>query len=132
MLKGVNVFADLPKKTAPTKDKRKKMKKDMDDNCSPSMHTPTAMKIVAWNCQGLGNPHVVQSLKFLKQQQNPDIIFLCETKFDESALNNIKLLLGFYFFYCVNCDGRKGGLGLFWYKNIDINILSASKYCIDP
>jgi exonuclease III len=38
------------------------------------------MKIISWNCQGLGNPKTVRAFKKLMQTHQPDIIFLMETK----------------------------------------------------
>jgi exonuclease III len=38
------------------------------------------MKLLSWNCQGLGNPKTVRALQKLITQNHPDIIFLMETK----------------------------------------------------
>jgi len=37
------------------------------------------MKIISWNCRGLGSPRTVPSLKYLVRVYKPDILFLCET-----------------------------------------------------
>ncbi|PPS01339.1 hypothetical protein GOBAR_AA19313 [Gossypium barbadense] len=41
---------------------------------------PRAMKILCWNCRGIGNPTTVRELKQLLVANDSDIIFLCETK----------------------------------------------------
>ncbi|MCI76476.1 hypothetical protein A2U01_0097746, partial [Trifolium medium] len=38
------------------------------------------MKVMSWNCQGLGNPRTVRALQKLLANNHPDIIFLTETK----------------------------------------------------
>ncbi|MCI72567.1 RNA-directed DNA polymerase (Reverse transcriptase), partial [Trifolium medium] len=38
------------------------------------------MKLISWNCRGLGNPTAVRALKKLIKDQSPDIVFLMETK----------------------------------------------------
>lgn len=40
------------------------------------------MKIVAWNCRGLGNGPAVQGLLDVQRKVDPDILFLSETKMD--------------------------------------------------
>jgi exonuclease III len=38
------------------------------------------MKILSWNCQGLGNPRTVRALKKLLASHSPDLLFIMETK----------------------------------------------------
>ncbi|XP_021315303.1 uncharacterized protein LOC110434863 [Sorghum bicolor] len=45
------------------------------------------MKIVAWNCRGLGNRPAVQGLLDLQKSEKADILFLSETKLDEWSTN---------------------------------------------
>ena len=40
------------------------------------------MRLLSWNCQGLGNLWTVQSLYKLAREQAPDICFLMETRLD--------------------------------------------------
>lgn len=41
---------------------------------------PVAMRILAWNYQGLGNPRTVKDLLNTIQQKAPTLLFLSETK----------------------------------------------------
>lgn len=38
------------------------------------------MKLISWNCQGLGNPLIVRALRAMVAQEKPDALFLMETK----------------------------------------------------
>ena len=52
------------------------------------------MKIVSWNCRGLGNGPAVRSLLELGRVEDPDIMFLCETRMKEKELGRFRWLLG--------------------------------------
>ena len=43
------------------------------------------MNILSWNCQGLRNLWIVQSLHKLVREQAPDVCFLMETRLDRSG-----------------------------------------------
>jgi exonuclease III len=45
------------------------------------------MKLLSWNCRGLGKPAAVRALKLLTQAHHPDIVFLSETKLLSSELS---------------------------------------------
>jgi exonuclease III len=53
------------------------------------------MKILSWNCRGLGNPDAVRAYKKLIKSNCPDVVFLMETKLKDSDPNIAsKLCLG--------------------------------------
>ncbi|KAG8639407.1 hypothetical protein MANES_14G140364v8 [Manihot esculenta] len=38
------------------------------------------MKLLSWNCQGLGNPLTIRHLKGMCASYSPDLLFVMETK----------------------------------------------------
>jgi exonuclease III len=77
------------------------------------------MKILSWNCQGIGNPKTVRALRKLINYNQPDIIFLMETKLHNPSKTHIAKFAASYGFYNINCmcngtRGRSGGLLLLW------------------
>jgi exonuclease III len=71
------------------------------------------MKILSWNCQGSGNLRTVRALKKLITSQNPDIVFLMETKQLSSNLNFLSYFRDTYNMKIIDCitsgGGRAGG-----------------------
>ena len=49
---------------------------------SPS---PSTIRILSWNYQGLGNPWTVQGLHKLVKEQAPKVRFLMETRLDKDG-----------------------------------------------
>ena len=46
------------------------------------------MKILSWNCQGLGNLWTVRNLRNLARDQAPGVFFLMETRLNKEVLMN--------------------------------------------
>jgi exonuclease III len=76
------------------------------------------MKILSWNCQGLGNPRTVRALKKLLDSHSPDLIFIMETKLVNSNFQFITNHFESYSARSVNCTtsggGKAGGTALIW------------------
>ncbi|TYG40901.1 hypothetical protein ES288_D12G131400v1 [Gossypium darwinii] len=89
------------------------------------------MKFLSWNCRGLGNSAKIRKLKQLLAVNNPDIIFLSETKMSATDFrrvqNNCRLQNGL----AVNSEGRSGGLALMWRDGMNVSIQNYSKHHID-
>ncbi|TYG40891.1 hypothetical protein ES288_D12G130400v1 [Gossypium darwinii] len=89
------------------------------------------MKFLCWNYRGLGNSAKIRELKQLIAVNNPDVIFLSETKMSANDFrrvqNNCRLQNGL----AVNSEGRSGGLTLMWRDGMNVSIQNFSKHHID-
>ncbi|MBA0567282.1 hypothetical protein Golob_012028 [Gossypium lobatum] len=75
---------------------------------------PRAMKILCWNCRGVGNPMTVHELKQLLVANDPDIVFLCETRVQSNKMSRIRCLCRMDGCLAVNAIGKSGGLAMLW------------------
>jgi len=67
------------------------------------------MKIVAWNCRGLGNRPAVQGLLDLQKSEKADILFLSETKLDGKRMQWFRWTLGLVNMVVKDWEGKGGG-----------------------
>lgn len=72
------------------------------------------MKLISWNCRGLGQALTVRTAKNLARQHGANLIFLMETKCCVEKLKGMGLSLGFKFSYGVDPIGYSGGLWAAW------------------
>ncbi|CAJ2638124.1 unnamed protein product [Trifolium pratense] len=88
------------------------------------------MKIISWNCRGLGNPSAVRALLRLIRNENPQVVFLMETRLKEDEMEKIKRRCGFSFGISVDCMGsgreRAGGISLLWSDQVSLSVISYS------
>lgn len=89
------------------------------------------MKILSWNSRGLGNQRGVCILHELVQREDPNLVFIMETKSVACSMECLKFSLGFSGVLTVDCAGRSGGLVLFWKGDMDLTLLSYSKHHFD-
>jgi exonuclease III len=52
------------------------------------------MKLVAWNCRGLGNRPAIRGLLDLQKSEGADNLFLSETKLDKRRMEFFRWRLG--------------------------------------
>ena len=83
------------------------------------------MKLVSWNCRGLGSLNKVKAIKDLLKMELIDILLLQENKMEEEALlglnkANWKKQGG----HAINAIGDSGGLATLWNKN-DFTLLNS-------
>ena len=80
------------------------------------------MRILSWNCWGLGNPWTVRDLCRLVKEKKPKMVFLMETILPSHRLEKIRVNLGFNHVFGVDCVGRRG-LALLWSANYNVEML---------
>ncbi|KAL0433724.1 UNVERIFIED_CONTAM: hypothetical protein Slati_2706700 [Sesamum latifolium] len=88
------------------------------------------MKILSWNCQGLGSSWTVRNLVELVKLHNPGLVFLFETKSKYRRYDRLKECLN-YHGMGVESQGRSGGLLMLWCKDVEVWIQSYCSHHID-
>ena len=76
------------------------------------------MKILSWNCQGLGNPWTGRSLRKIVREQAPNMCFLIETRLDKEGFNRLYDELPYPNRIIVKNPDMGGGLALIWKEGI--------------
>lgn len=89
------------------------------------------MKILVWNCRGLGSSRAVRSLLDVQRQVRPDVFFLSETHLSKAKAEKVKRRVGFDHMLIHESDGRSGGLLLFWNNDVKIQSCGISENFID-
>lgn len=82
------------------------------------------MKSLSWNTRGLGNPQEFRTLRDLLVREDPDIIFLQETKVYAPFFTSNKFKHGFQNVFVVDCDGKSGGLTFLWKDDVSLEIIN--------
>lgn len=89
------------------------------------------MSIFFWNCQGVGNPLTIHTLKGLCKLHSPGGVFLAETKNRRYKVEQVCRELGFSNFFVVDPEGTGGGLCFMWKKGITVCVIGSSNYWVD-
>ncbi|KAH1114435.1 hypothetical protein J1N35_007813 [Gossypium stocksii] len=83
---------------------------------------PRAMKILSWNCRGVGNLATFRELKQLFVANVSDIVFLCETKIHSNRFTRIRSMCRMEGCLAVNLNGKSNGLALLWRKGVRVTV----------
>ncbi|KAK4264130.1 hypothetical protein QN277_029461 [Acacia crassicarpa] len=81
------------------------------------------MKIISWNCQGLGRTLTVKNLKDMVKKFRPSVIFLMETKMRAEKVAKVRTKCGFINEIVVEPRGLAGGLTVWWLDNVSLQVL---------
>ncbi|CAM8993856.1 unnamed protein product [Rhodiola kirilowii] len=89
------------------------------------------MRIIGWNCRGVGGPRAVRSICDVVRTHRPSIFGLIETKKNDGNWDPIRCRLGFKGCVAVDSRGKSGGLALMWTDEVELELLSFSHSHID-
>lgn len=89
------------------------------------------MKLLSWNCQGLGSNLTGKALKRLQRKHDPDLLFLMETKQPDEIISKWQTDLHFWDNFVVSSVGTSGGLALLWKDTVSVVVLHSCKNYID-
>ncbi|TYH01825.1 hypothetical protein ES288_A09G090400v1 [Gossypium darwinii] len=97
----------------------------------PAISPAKSMKFLCWNYYGLGNPTIVREFKQFLVVNNPDVIFLNETKMKANDFQHVQNRCMMKNGLAMSSEGRSGDLALMWREDFDVNIQNCSKFHID-
>lgn len=86
------------------------------------------MRVLSWNCRGLGTPSTVLQCQKKAMEYKLDIMFLMETKLAKDKGAAILENCGFWDGLEVPQEGISGGLLLGWVGSLSLRILNNSKH----
>ena len=89
------------------------------------------MKILSWNCRGLGSHWTISYLKEIRHKHKPDFLFLSETKQEFEFVQKFQAHFGYDSLVTVDPSGRSGGLALYYNNEYQVKILYSSNRMID-
>ena len=82
------------------------------------------MRLLSWNCQGLGNPWIGRSLRKIVREQAPTVCFLMEARLDKDGFENLYSDLSFQNKIVVKHPNAGGGLAFLWKNNINLEVIN--------
>lgn len=89
------------------------------------------MKLITWNCKGLGNSGVRRSIKDLCRMNQPDVLCLLETRSNSAFALSLPSVLPFSKNHRVPSEGFAGDLWVFWQeKNVSLSVLEDDRQFI--
>ena len=89
------------------------------------------MKLVGWSGRGMGNRLAVRGLLEVQKKEDPDVLFLCETKLDKKGVEKLSYTLKMPHVVFKESVSRSGGLALFWKREINLSLAWMGRMHID-
>jgi len=89
------------------------------------------MRILAWNCQGVGADLTSRRLEEMCRMYSPCLFVLSETKSNHMHLQNMQVSLGFDFLQIVEPIGTSSGLALMYSKDYPVKFVFVSDRHLD-
>ena len=75
-------------------------------------------KGITWNCRGIKNASTTRELKRPCKENQPDFVFISETKSNENEMGKLSRRLNFAKMEVVQANGTAGVLALLWQETI--------------
>ena len=72
------------------------------------------MRVLSWNCRGMGSNWTISYLREIWHKHKPDFLFLSETKQDFGFVQGFQSHFGFDNLVTVGPVRRSGGLALYY------------------
>ena len=85
---------------------------------------PGAIRLLSWNCQGLGNPWTGRSLRKIVREQVPTVCFLMETRLDKDGFKRLYGNLPFQNKIIVKHPDSGGGLAFLWKNDVRLEVIN--------
>ena len=82
------------------------------------------MRLLIWNCQGLGNPWTIRSLRNLVRDQALKVCFLMETRLDSDGFEEWCGDLPYPNRLVVKQPDTGGGLALIWKEDVKMDFIN--------
>ncbi|XP_072054775.1 uncharacterized protein [Arachis hypogaea] len=98
--------------------------------CQPSSSIQRNMKLLLWNCRGLGRPLTIHNLRGICKSYSPEVGFISETKNQSRQVEGKLRSCGFKEWFIVDLDGLSGGLAMAWKDGYTVQILQHGRFFI--
>ena len=85
---------------------------------------PGAIRLLSWNCQGLGNLWTGRSLRKIVREQAPNVFFLMETRLDREGFDRLYGELPYPNRIIVKKPDLGRGLALIWKNEVMIDLIN--------
>ena len=82
------------------------------------------MKLLSWNCQGLGNPWTVRNLHKLVKDKAPTVCFLMETRLDRERFDWHCRELPYKNKLIIKKPDTGGGIALIWKPEVNLDVIN--------
>ncbi|KAF8095652.1 hypothetical protein N665_0327s0008 [Sinapis alba] len=89
------------------------------------------MRILSWNCRGMGSKATISYLREIWHKHKPDFLFQSETKQDLDFAQSFQGHFGYDKLVTVDPNGMSGGLALYFNNEYQVSILFSSNRMID-
>lgn len=96
----------------------------------PYQAPTSVMTLISWNCRGIGQTPTINEMWALARKWRPDIIFLSETKANNSFVSTIMHGINFNFVCIIPPKGLAGVLSMAWRFGLDLEIVVEERGCI--